>query len=75
MAHFQDSPFIIDVKAGETKAICRCGKTNNPPFCDGSHRGTEFTPERVTFDEDKKAAICGCGKSEKFPFCDGTHRK
>ncbi len=75
MAHWQDSPFIIDVKKGDTKAICRCGKTSNPPFCDGSHRGSEFTPNVITFEEDKKVAICGCGKTGNPPFCDGTHRK
>ena len=75
MAHWQDSPFIIDVKAGDKKAICRCGKTSTPPFCDGSHRGSEFTPNVITFEEDKKVAICGCGKTGNPPFCDGTHRK
>lgn len=26
----------------ETYALCRCGKTSTPPFCDGSHRTVGF---------------------------------
>jgi len=38
----------IQNAAGETiatadaVALCRCGATNNPPFCDGSHTGIGF---------------------------------
>ena len=36
---------LVDAEgnAFETKkvvSLCRCGRSNNKPFCDGSHRGT-----------------------------------
>jgi uncharacterized Fe-S cluster protein YjdI len=42
----------IETEAGEfvmegTKvALCRCGGTGNPPFCDGSHARRNFRPAR-----------------------------
>ena len=27
-------------------ALCRCGGTKNPPFCDGSHVAMEFKPDK-----------------------------
>jgi len=28
------------LSAADNVFLCRCGKSNNKPFCDGSHRGT-----------------------------------
>jgi hypothetical protein len=29
------------IRECESMVLCRCGKTKNPPFCDGSHRNPE----------------------------------
>jgi uncharacterized Fe-S cluster protein YjdI len=29
------------IREASRVALCRCGKTRNPPFCDNSHRATE----------------------------------
>jgi len=30
---------------GEVIALCRCGHSENKPFCDGTHRKVEFKSE------------------------------
>lgn len=75
MSGWQNEPFVIEVKEGQTKFFCMCGLSKNGPFCDGSHSGTEFEPMKVKFDKDKKIWACGCQKSAKRPYCDGTHSK
>lgn len=72
---WQDEPYKVELEAGKTAAICRCEKTKNPPYCDGSHKGTEFAPEILRYDKDKTLWVCGCGKSGVLPFCDGTHKE
>jgi len=34
-----------DLAGKETIALCRCGASQNAPFCDGSHKTTEFKSE------------------------------
>ena len=54
---------------------CMCGRTKTPPFCDGSHIGTEFTPMEFVIEEPTKVALCNCGLTKTPPYCDGTHGK
>lgn len=75
MAGWQNEPFVIDVKAGETKAYCMCGLSKNGPYCDGSHSTTDKEPKVVSYEEDKVVYVCGCQQSSNRPFCDGTHSK
>jgi CDGSH-type Zn-finger protein len=69
----QKSPFILDSEAG-TYYWCACGKSAKQPFCDGSHKGSDFVPKKTELKEFKKNAWCGCKQSKNGAFCDGTHR-
>lgn len=69
----QKSPFPIEVKAGKKYFWCACGKSQSQPFCDGSHRGSEFTPMSYDSEADQTLYFCGCKHSNGKPFCDGTH--
>ncbi|MCL4745156.1 MAG: CDGSH iron-sulfur domain-containing protein [Burkholderiaceae bacterium] len=71
----QKAPFPVVVEQGKDYWWCACGRSANQPFCDGSHKGSEFTPLKYTATEDKKIYFCGCKQSAKRPLCDGTHNK
>jgi len=66
------SPKVMEVEAG-THYWCACGKSKNQPFCDGSHKGTGFTPVEFKIPEKRTAALCMCKHTKTAPFCDGTH--
>jgi CDGSH-type Zn-finger protein len=53
---------------------CACGRSKTQPFCDGSHKGTEFSPFKTEIKEKKTVAWCGCKHSKNPPFCDGSHK-
>lgn len=69
-----NKPIAVDLKQGETYYFCTCGRSNNQPFCDGSHAGTSFTPQAFEVEEDGEAYLCLCKQSKNFPYCDGSHR-
>ena len=69
----QKAPYAVDVIEGETYYWCACGKSNKQPFCDGSHKDSDFTPVAFTAEKSEKVYFCGCKKSAKAPLCDGTH--
>lgn len=63
---FENGPYVITGSAtyvdadgnasttpGKSFALCRCGKSENKPFCDGTHRECGFeAPETVLELED-----------------------
>lgn len=71
----QKAPFPTDVEEGKTYFWCACGRSANQPFCDGSHKVTEFTPVKYVATESKRLFFCGCKHSNGKPLCDGTHNK
>lgn len=40
---------IYDLGGRDKVSLCRCGKSENKPFCDGAHRG-HFEHEAEAFD-------------------------
>lgn len=68
----QKTPYNIELEAGDYW-WCSCGRSANQPFCDGSHKGTDFEPVKFTVAEKAKFWLCGCKHSADQPFCDGSH--
>ncbi len=58
----ENGPYVIEIDSGtfeverdsgketidkKTIALCRCGGSNNKPFCDGTHRKIGFVAHEV----------------------------
>ncbi len=70
----QKEPYRLEVEAGKSYWWCACGKSAKQPFCDGSHKGTGFSPVEFKPEAAGTVSFCGCKRSAKAPRCDGTHR-
>lgn len=68
------SPIAVDVEAGKTYWWCTCGRSAHQPFCDGSHKSTDFVPQKYTAETSGKQWFCACKHTGKAPLCDGSHR-
>ena len=69
----QRDPYAIELEEGKNYAWCTCGLSSKQPLCDGSHKGTEFSPMVFRATEGGTAYLCGCKHTQNGPFCDGTH--
>ncbi|MEC7761919.1 MAG: glutamate synthase-related protein [Pseudomonadota bacterium] len=69
------SPAEVELEKGKEYYWCRCGRSKNQPFCDGSHKGTGITPLSFTAEETGTAYLCRCKATGDQPYCDGTHSK
>ena len=65
----------VALEEGKDYWYCTCGLSANQPFCDGSHKGTEFAPVKWTAEASGRKFFCGCKHSSKSPLCDGSHSK
>lgn len=69
----QKGPYQVELKAGEAYAWCACGRSQRQPFCDGSHKGTGFSPRRFVAETSGVVNMCGCKATDDAPYCDGSH--
>lgn len=69
------APIEVHLEAGKQYYWCSCGRSKNQPFCDGSHKGTDFEPKAFSVDTSKSVWLCACKKTANAPFCDGAHSK
>ena len=49
-----DGPVAIKIEKDKSYYWCSCGKSSKQPFCDASHKGTEFSPVVYKAEETKK---------------------
>ena len=68
-------PLPINVEAGKSYWWCACGKSKAQPFCDGSHKGSEFSPLEYKAQASGETVFCTCKRTGKQPTCDGSHKK
>lgn len=68
-------PKKVVLTKGEEYFFCVCGRSAKQPFCDGSHAGTDFTPQAFKAEQDGDAYLCNCKHTANSPYCDGTHKK
>ncbi len=68
-----DTPYEVSVEAGKSYAWCACGRSTKQPWCDGSHKDTEWMPLVWKAEQSETVYLCGCKRTEGQPLCDGTH--
>ena len=58
----------VEVVQGKSYYWCSCGKSSKQPFCDGSHKGTEFNSVVYKAEKTKKIFFCACKLTNNQPF-------
>ena len=71
----QKSPFMTDLEENKDYFWCSCGKSSKQPFCDGSHKGSDFIPVKFNVNKARSYALCGCKQNDGQPFCNGAHNQ
>ena len=63
----------VELEEGKRYFWCRCGRSKNQPYCDGSHKGTGLEPLAFKAEKTETKFLCRCKGTGNAPYCDGTH--
>ena len=69
----QKSPYSVEVAKDQEYWWCACGQSKSQPYCDGSHKGSGFSPVQYNAKADRTVHFCGCKNTGNQPLCDGSH--
>ena len=61
-------PYLVELKQGKSYLWCTCGRSKTQPFCDGSHKLTEFQPLKWVAEETGEKLLCACKHTAAQPF-------
>jgi len=67
-------PIACEVESNKKYAWCTCGLSDQQPFCNGAHKGSNMNPLIVEFEEKKEVWLCQCKQTKNPPYCDGSHK-
>lgn len=67
------APYPHEVTEGKSYWWCTCGRSAKQPLCDGSHKGSDFSPLEYKAAKSGTVYFCGCKHTGKAPMCDGAH--
>ena len=56
----------VNVEEGKSYYWCSCGKSSKQPFCDSSHKRSEFNPIVYKAEATKKMFFCACNQTIKI---------
>lgn len=68
-------PKPFKLEEGKQYKWCTCGQSAIQPMCDGSHRGSGFSPVKFTAEKTTTGLMCCCKNTSNAPYCDMTHFK
>ena len=63
-----EGAIAVNVERDKSYYWCSCGKSSKQPFCDGSHKGTEFNPVVYKADLTKKCFFVLVNRLTINPF-------
>jgi len=69
-----DGPIACELEKGKKYAWCTCGLSDNQPYCNGAHKGTDYRPMVQEAEKTGTHYLCACKATKNGPFCDGSHK-
>lgn len=68
-------PALVPLVAGQRYAWCTCGRSQQQPFCDGRHAGTDWKPLVFVAKRTQQDWLCTCKFTRQPPYCDAAHNR